>query len=548
MLIKNTTMQNRSKQARLHSEHTIPMQNVRSSEIASFLYSLLGLPYSKEHILFSIGITLLKNKKNPAVKQFLSEYSYEPAPIENIPKDEFDLLGSAYQYLNTKMENLEKGTFYTGRDIAKDIVGDLDFSAGQTIFDPSCGSGAFLFNSEAPAEQVVGVDFDPTAVMIAKFNYFIKFPEAGPPKLYCGDFFEWVAKNNQKYDYIIGNPPYGASLDISKIPTKHIVTGESFSLFIEFCYPLLKKTGVLRFLLPESILNVKRHYDVRDFILDKTNLTRIVQYTKKFSGVMSDVYMLEMDCGNDENIVYINATTTVIPKEIYRDLKNHIFVHFNEQDIAIIEKVHNLKKHDLSNSIFGLGVVTGDNKTKMLKQKIPGSEHIYTGKEVEKYTLLPPKNFLVFDRSQLQQVAPDAIYRAPQKLVYKTINKHLKVAIDQTGSLTSNSANIIIPKIPELDIFSILALLNSRLYSYLHIKMFGGVNKIAKENLMALPLPALTPEQNKIMKELLDDAVKQGNDEFLQQYINETIFALTPEEVDYIGVVLGGRRRGKARG
>jgi predicted RNA methylase len=498
--------------------------------------------------LFSIGLELLKNKDNKATKQFLKEYDYEPVVISGIPEDEFDLLGSAYQFLNTKMENLEKGTFYTGKEIARDFVKDLDFSSGQVIFDPACGSGAFLFNSDAPPEQIVGVDFDPVAVMIAKFNYFIKFPDADTPNIFCSDFFEWLATNNKTYDYIVGNPPYGASLDLSKIHVKHVTSGESFSLFIEFCYPLLKKTGTFRFLLPEAILNVKRHTDVRGFILKKTNLIRIVQYSKKFSGVMSDVYMLEMDRGNDENIVFINATTTVIPKDIFRNLKNQIFVHFNEQDVAIIDRVNSLKKYDLSTSTFGLGVVTGDNKTKMLKKKIPNSEHIYTGKEVDSYTLLPPKNYLVFDRGNLQQVAPDEIYRAPQKLVYKTINKYLKVAIDETGSLTSNSANIIIPKIPDLDIYTILALLNSNLYSYLHIKMFGGVNKIAKENLMALPLPAVSAEQNKIIKELVHDAIKRSDDRFLQQYINETIFSLSQDDIRYIDTVVGpGRRKVKAK-
>lgn len=539
MIIKNTTIQNRSKKDRLSTEHTIPSQNVKSSKVANFLYGLQGLSEPKERILFSIGLSLLKGKTSPAIKEFLGAYDYAPIEISNIPNDEFDLLGSAYQFLNTKHENLEKGTFYTGKEIAKDFVKDLDFSSGQIIFDPACGSGSFLFNSDAPADQLVGVDFDPIAIMIAKFNYFIKFPNASSPKLFCSDFFDWYSNNKDaKYDYIIGNPPYGATLDISKIPTDHIVSGESFSFFIEFSYRLLSQDGVLRFLLPEAILNVKRHTDIRDFILERANLTRIVQYTKKFSGVMSDVYMLELNRGHDENTVFINATTTVIPKEVYRELKNHIFVHFNDQDIAIIEKANNLKKYDLSGSVFGLGVVTGDNKTKLFKDKVKGSEPIYTGKEVEKYRLLAPKNYLVFDRSKLQQVAPDGIYRAQQKLVYKTISKYLKVAIDETGSLTSNSANIIIPKIKDLDIYTVLALLNSNLYSYLHLKMFGGVNKIAKENLMALPLPNVSPEQNRIIKELIQDAVKRDNDDFLQKYINEDIFHLSQDEVDYVdGVV-----------
>lgn len=249
---------------------------------------------------------------------------------------------------------------------------------------------------------------------------------------------------------------------------------------------------------------------------------------------MSDVYMLELNHEPSSHMLFVNSVTTVIPKNIFKSLHNHIFVHLTDQDIAILKKVNKLKKYDLSKSVFGLGVVTGDNKKKLLDRPRKGAEHIYTGKEVEKYTLRIPKNYIVFDRGQLQQVAPDAIYRAPKKLVYKTIHKYLKVAIDTSGSLTSNSANIIIPKIASLDIYTVMAFLNSTLYSYLHVKMFGGVNKIAKENLMALPFPHVTAEVNSIIKELTKDAIHRGNDEYVQKYIHQEVFGLTPEEVLYI--------------
>lgn len=535
MLVKNTTAQNRSKQQRLSSEHIIPAQNVRKSETIDFLKSLHRYSDRKEEVLYSIGCFLLRNNKNAVVKNFLNEYDFTPIAIDNIPEDEFDLLGSVYQFLNTKIENLEKGSFYTGSDVARDFVSDLDFSNGQIIFDPACGSGAFLYNSNAGPEQIFGVDFDSIAIMIAKFNYFIKFPDADYPKLFCEDFFSWKAKSGAlSFDYIIGNPPYGANLDLSRINSQNITSGESFSYFIEFCYELLKKDGFLRFLLPEAVLNVKRHTDVRDFILNNTNLVRIKKYSQKFSSVMSDVYMVELNSKIPKDVLFVDKVTTSIPLAVYKGLKNHIFVHLTEQDISIIEKINKLQAFDLSTSTFGLGVVTGDNKTKLHDKAVPGSEHIYTGKEVEKYRLLAPKKYLVFNRSNLQQVAPEEIYRAQEKIVYKTINKYLKVALDTTGSLTSNSANIIIPNIPELDIYTVLALLNSNLYSYLHLKLFGGVNKIAKENLMALPFPSISLEDKITMRKLIDDAVMNGNDFALQSFINRNIFDLQDSEIEYM--------------
>jgi len=536
MTFKNTTVQNRSKQERLNSSHTIPNHYIESSGVSKFLIQLLELEYPKEQILYSLGVQLLGKYKNPVIKKFLNEYEYEVIPFEGIPQNEFDLLGSAYQFLNSKMENLEKGSFYTGGEVARDFVSDLDFSNGEILLDPACGSGSFLFRSDALASQIYGVDADPIAIMIAKFNYFLKFPEAPYPNIVCEDFFVWFsAHEDDRFDYIIGNPPYGASLDLAKIPTQYVISGESFSFFIEFGYWLLKENGVFRYLLPESILNVKRHTDIRIFILKYTNLKRIKRYSKKFTGVMSDVYMLELNHKKTKNMIFEDAgESTSIPKSLFAGLKNQIFVNLNKNDIGIIEKVEEIQGTDLSKSIFGLGVVTGDNKTKLFPVEEKGMEPIYSGKEVEKYKLLPAKNYILFDRNNLQQVAPDEIYRAPVKLIYQTISKYLKVAIDTSGALSTNSANLIISTLDNIDVYSLLGLLNSDLYSYLHLKLFGGVNKIAKENLMALPLPGLSSKQNETLRKLVLEVLETGDDSKVQAYVNKEIFDLTEQQIKYL--------------
>lgn len=536
MIIKNTTIQNKTKQDRLNNEHIIPSQCIKNKEVRDFLKSLMDYNDSKESILYSIGCELVSGNNNPHLKEFLSQYEYDRIEIDGIPKDEVDLLGSTYQYLNTKKENLEKGSFYTGYDIAKDFLNDLDFNSNQTILDPSCGSGSFLFNSDANPKQIYGVDSDPIAVMLSKFNYFIKFPDADAPNIYCDDFFKWYLENeDNRFDYIIGNPPYGATLDLTNIKSTNIISGEIYSYFIEFSCNILKKDGVLRYLLPESILNVKKHADIRNFMLDKVNLKRIKKYKSKFSGVMSDVYMLEIDKNtSDENLSFTVNKTISIPKIIFKGLKNSVFTYLTEEDISIISKVKNKESVTLKDSIFGLGVVTGDNKNKLLNTQVEGSEPIYTGKEVSKYNLLVPNKYIVFDRSKLQQVAPDSIYRAPSKLIYKTINKKIKVAIDNTATLSTNSANILIPKVEGLNIYTVMGILNSELYSYLNIKLFGGVNKISKENLQFLPIPKLSSKDNDTIKSLVGQTMKDGDDTKLQNYIHENIFGLTKEEIQYI--------------
>jgi predicted RNA methylase len=535
MKIVNTTIQNRTKGHKLRATHVVPHHHTDASGLSEFLKMLKESPFTKEQLLYSIGLELLSDNRNPAVAQFLDEYQFERVEVPNIPIGAFDLLGSAYQYLNSKMENLKQGIFYTGKDLTLRLTTDLAFDKGQVILDPACGSGSFLFRSAAPPTQLVGIDSDPIGVMIAKFNYFLKFPDAPPPQLFCSDFFSWAKKHSgNEFDYIIGNPPFGANLDLSELESRFISSGESFSYFIEYSYQLLARDGRLRFIVPESLLNVKRHTDVRDFILDHTNLNKITWFSKRFAGVMSDVYMIELDKRKGTHTLFEGTATVNIDRRVFKKLKNHIFVSLNDRDLNIIEKVEAKKSFDLSNSIFGLGVVTGNNSEALSETPRAGLEPIFTGKEVAKYRLLPPTKYLKFDRDSLQQVAPDEIYRAESKLIYKTISKTLRFALDETGALSTNSANIVIPQVPGYHAMTVMAFLNSDIYSFLYLKLFGGVNKIGKEHLLSLPLPRITPTQRKKIDGLCQAVIDGEPDDKLQHYVHHTIFGLTEAEIEYV--------------
>jgi TaqI-like C-terminal specificity domain len=195
---------------------------------------------------------------------------------------------------------------------------------------------------------------------------------------------------------------------------------------------------------------------------------------------MSDMYMIELNKGQGSRTLFVDSSKIKMNRQTFRDLKNHIFVQLSDTDLRIIEKANLQKSFDLSNSIFGLGVVTGNNAEFLSDSPRKGYEPIYTGKEVTKYQLSEPNKYIRFDRESLQQVAPDEIYRTDSKLIYKTISKTLRFALDKSGSLTTNSANIVIPRLPGYDATSVMAMLNSDLYSFLYIKLFGGLIRSEK--------------------------------------------------------------------
>jgi hypothetical protein len=64
--------------------------------------------------------------------------------------------------------------------------------------------------------------------------------------------------------------------------------------------------------------------------------------------------------------------------------------------------------------------------------------------------------------------------------------------------------------------------------------MFGGVNKIAKENLMSLPLPKIAEKDKVTLVQLTKNVIRNGDDTDLQNFVNHQIFNLTETEIKYI--------------
>ena len=509
--------------------------------------------YKVEDVLYSVGVELLKEagifeKEHVAatlraLKPLMPLKPLRQPPLKPLPTDEHDLLGLLYQCFLVEGEKNRKGSYYTPFEVARNMVKNLDFSNNQTFFDPCCGSGAFILALEGASPfQIFACDNDPIAVMIAKINLLLKFPnEEFEPQIYCCDYLNAInavnALKGLKANYIISNPPWGAVIfDKSGNP---ISTKESFSFFFEKAFNQLEDEGVIRFLLPESILNVKAHRNFRKFLLENTDIQSITRYPGTFSGVQTKY--IDIQCARHFDrpqgvekspsiAIYSFAGDFSVPLRFSRnDVSKQCFyltnnLNFNllsDSDLEKVQKILEKGKYTLNDSIWALGVITGDNKNKVKSQRGRGMEPIYTGKEIESYTLKQPRKFIKYERSDFQQVAKDEIYRAEEKLVYKFISKNLVFAYDNSKSLFLNSANILIPRIPGMSIKTVLAFLNSDIFKFLYKSLFGEI-KILKGNLMELPFPEISPETDQKLTQLVDDVLK-GNQNAIKT-IDEIIF------------------------
>lgn len=545
---------------RKSKKRVLPMEYISNKDNIAFVQNTLD--YIDENnieitsAILSLGISLLKRENLYTcrhVADVLEEYTdivvIDELVSFNLPTDEFDILGLIYQsYLQEGKKNII-GSYYTPQKIAYNMIKDFDLSHGELFFDPCCGSGAFLLTvSASEPKQIFGVDNDKVAVLISKINMLLKYRDVEfIPQIYCVDFLMGYSVIQQHpifekdFDYIATNPPWGAMDDYSNIYA--ITSKETFSYFFVKAFEQLKENGTIRFLFPESILNVKVHKDIRKFILNRAGLVSITTYDDMFSGVTTKYVDIECSDRADRSTFIVCAGDKKRPVEIKTvyETENLIFNLLSDDDLSIVRIVKDRGKNSLQNSIWALGVVTGDNKGKLFPEWHEGMEKIYTGKEIQPYVLRPAKNYILYDRANLQQVAKEEIYRASEKLVYKFISNKLVFAYDNSASLFLNSANILIPNVPSMSIKTVMAFLNSSLFQFMYIKLFGEV-KILKGNLIELPFPEISTTVNEKIAALVDE-ILSGNSkkqEEIENYIF-SVYGLTDEQKTYVRRMINGK-------
>ena len=542
---------------RQSSRKILPKEYFADRGNISFVKNLLELIAVEQadiySVIFSLGVGLLKKQgiySKPHVRETLREYvdavTLETFASMELPANETDILGTIYQaYLQEGKKNL-RGSYYTPKNIVVNMTQGFNFSNGETFLDPCCGSGAFLIalSTDNP-NQIYGVDNDKIAVLIAKINLLLKYPAAEfVPQIYCSDFLALNSSHciyGRKFDYIATNPPWGA---VSK-SIRHFdgVYKETFAIFFVKAFQQLKADGAIRFLFPEAVLNVSAHKNLRSFILNNAGGIVVTKYKDFFSGVTTKYVDIECDnrFGKWELYFISGDRKQFVDIETLNATKNLNFNCLNAEDISIIRAVKSKGLYSLKDSVWALGIVTGDNKNKLFSASRADTERIYTGKEIQPFTLKPAKHWLVYDRNNLQQTAKNEIYRAPEKLVYKFISSKLVFAYDAAQSLFLNSANILIPAIPNMSIKAVMAFLNSALFNFVYVKLFGGV-KILKANLMELPFPKITAEENAHLTTLVDDILTGTPNR--QTEIEKFIFAfygISEAQVKYIGRVVNGK-------
>ena len=504
-VVKNKTLSFKKKHKVTKDYHYMPLNNMKHrKETKMFLTEMFGLlsaGYEIHQILYAIGLTLT-DKQLPDFH--LKSKSNLKIDIPEHVREEHDLLGDCYQYLSSKHERLKKGSFYTTHKIVEKIVERIHIDERTSLFDPACGSGNLILNSKVTnPNQVHGLDLDPLAVMCCQFNYYLKFGNDAPePDIRCGDFIDVIKKSmdtDMKFDVILCNPPFGADMDLSGLPETEIRSTDSLDYFVEYASRL---ATVSIFILPETVINVKKHESMRSWILRKKKLTEIRSFGANIAATLYNIVALTLD--NKENNNYFFDGKQV-GYDFTINMLDGKFRPIDREDMKFIEKIYSVPYQTLEKCKHVTGIVTGDDERFLSNIKSEDTEPIITGKNIEPYQITDVK-YINYEKSrnQLAINVKESYFRTKEKLIYHTVSRYLEFAMDTEGRLTTCTANFFLVKDIKVSTKCIMAMFNSKIYNRLNMLLFGDkVNRGC--NIKKLPIPIIDDEIQRVIEQYVDE-------------------------------------------
>lgn len=460
--------------------------------------------------------------QNLSVTKAWMDREFELFDIPYIYEHGEDVLGLLYISCNNIGKRKATGAYYTPTHVVKQLINKVIEKNGidKTYLDPCCGTGNFLLQlpNTVSMKQIYGNDLDAISVKITRINMALRFPDESVEVI-----SEHITNANYLSEYtqeginvIFGNPPWGYTFsdeDTTFLRQQYqTAVGkkvESYDVFVEKSLSLLKEGGILSFVLPEAILNTKLHKQIREIIMKKTSIQYVQYLGDIFDKVQCPAIILQLmqnpysfSCYGTE--IKEETRQFTIKKE--RQITSDCFTFtMTDEEYLVMEKIMSFHKsiYLKNQADFALGIVTGNNKKYIYNEKTDESEVVLKGSDLLKYGNKEAKQYIKLAPEKFQQIAPLELYRSPEKLLYRFISKQLIFAYDDKKTLSLNSCNVLIPRIKELDIKYILAILNSRIAQFIYQKKFHSV-KVLKSHLEQIPIPYISADEQKKMIEMVE--------------------------------------------
>lgn len=299
-----------------------------------------------------------------------------------------DVMGDSYEFLIKKFADLSKknaGEFYTPRSIVKLLVMLLDPKAGDTVYDPACGTGGMLIeairhinNNKLTYGKIFGQEKNLSTSAIARMNLFLHgaqdFTIGQADTLRTPLFIE----NNQlkTFNCVIANPPFsleswGAEAFATDRYGRNIWgcpsdSNGDFAWLQHMIKSMNPENGRLAVVLPQGVLfrNTGKEGEIRKALIESDKLECVITLVGGVfysTGVSACILLLNNNKEHTHKgrICLINAETIYTPMRA-----QNIMTEENIQEVFklyqdytdVIEKVKVVNLDDVRAKDFSLSV------------------------------------------------------------------------------------------------------------------------------------------------------------------------------------------------
>lgn len=290
--------------------------------------------------------------------------------------------------INSVSKDKLRGGFYTPKKIANFMLKwGLKNTNNYDILEPSCGDGIFL-------NELSKLDFDYNSLKAIEYDKkeFDKAKSINLKKSYIenNDFYEYFHSTSDKFDLVIGNPPYiryqyfqenqkqQAEQMFSEIGLKYSKLTNAWVSFVVGSSLLLKEKGKIALVLPAEILQVSYALQLRNFLGHFYNKITIISFQKLvFEKIQQEVVILlcQKDDSKEHKIDHLELYDENSLDELDLDEVNYpkkeidfksnkwTFYFLEQEEINFLENIinNNLLPKFSDFAKVGVGITTGAN-------------------------------------------------------------------------------------------------------------------------------------------------------------------------------------------
>ncbi len=350
------------------------------------------------------------------------------------------------------------------------------------------------------------------------------------------DFFDphWMFGQSlaRGFDIVIGNPPYGIKFAASqktvlaKLYTKAARIGDSYSYFMLRGLGLLKATGTVAMIVPNTFCDLEGGFEFRAELLRSTTINEIWQSGWVFSAAIVDTVvirltrtkppfdhmvniMLEQGLQSRRQALFLESPLSKIDFRTSPQLTS-----IRDQIKKVSVDLSSLFTVKAGVKLYEVGkgsppqteAVVNSKPFTTIGGKPDGWRTLYRGGDIERYTIRDRGEGISYGPWRTAPRSP-TLFSAPKLLMRRTDDK-LRTCYDCSGAVAVNSCHVIQLKTStssdEIAYLVTLAILNSsvcqKVFEIDNPQMVGKTfSEIKVIYVERLPLPVLKTEESRVL-------------------------------------------------